>query len=182
MGNMDRPILTAQTSVEDFRAFYWLKAELTAFCRSAGLSAAGSKQEIADRIAQFLETGARETSVQSGGRTPGKMPDRFTRETVIGAGWRCSESLRAFFSAETGKPFKFNQVMRDLVNYGQGKTLGEALEIWQAAREAPEKTEIAPQFEYNRHMRAYYEAHPEATREDAIKAWKQLRSKRRDAK
>lgn len=152
---MSRPPLTEKTSAAEFRAYYWLKEELVAFCRSAGLSTAGSKQEIAERIARFLETGIREATAPAGGKVSGQMPDRFTRETVIGQGWRCSEPLRAFFSAETGKPFRFNQVMRDFVKYGQGKTLGEALDVWQAATEAPERTEIAPQFEYNRHMRAY---------------------------
>lgn len=178
---MSRPSLTEKTSAADFRAYYWLKEELTAFCRSAGLSAAGSKQEIAERITRFLESGTREAAAPSSAKESGKMPDHFTRQTVIGQGWRCSEPLRAFFSAETGKPFKFNQVMRDLVKHGQGKTLGEALEAWQAANKAPERTEIAPQFEYNRHMRAYYEAHPDATREDAINAWKRLRAERRDS-
>ena len=179
---MSRPPLTKKISAADFRAYYWLKAELTAFCRSAGLSTAGSKPEIAERIARFLETGKRDAKASSGAKVTGKMPDRFTRETVIGQNWRCSEALRAFFSAETGKPFKFNQVMRDLVKYGQGKTLGEALDAWQAANVAPERTEIAPQFEYNRHMRAYYEAHPDTTREDAIEAWKALRAERRESK
>ena len=179
---MSRPSLTKSTSAADFRAYYWLKEELVAFCRSAGLSTAGSKQQIAERIAHFLETGKREVAAPSRAKASGKMPETFTRETVIGQNWRCSEALRTFFSAETGKPFKFNQVMRDFIQYGEGKTLGDALEAWQAANEAPARTEIAPQFEYNRHMRAYYEAHPEATREDAINAWKKLRAERRDLK
>jgi hypothetical protein len=177
---MSRPPLTEKTSAADFRAYYWLKAELVTFCRAVGLSTAGGKQEIADRIGEFLESGKREAPPVSNQKATGKMPEHFTRETVIGLNWRCSESLRAFFSAETGKPFKFNQVMRDLVQSGQGKTLGEALDTWRSANESAERTQIAPQFEYNRHMRAYHEAHPEATREDAIKAWKQLRAERRD--
>jgi hypothetical protein len=177
---MSRPELTEKTTAADFRAYYWLKEELVAFCRATGLSTAGSKQEITERIGRFLETGKREAPAISGTKSSGKMPDHFTRETVIGQNWRCSEPLRAFFSAEIEKPFKFNQVMRDFVKYGQGKTLGEALDTWEAANESPTHTEIAPQFEYNRHMRAYYEAHPDATREDAIKAWKQLRATRRN--
>jgi hypothetical protein len=178
---MSRPILAEKTSAADFRAYYWLKEELVMFCRGAGLSAAGSKQEIAERIVRFLENGQRETPAPQAAKRSDKMPDQFTRETVIGLNWRCSEPLRAFFSAETGKPFKFNQVMRDLVKYGRGKTLGEALVTWKAANESPERTEIAPQFEYNRHTRAYYEAHPDATREDVIRAWKQLRAERRQS-
>lgn len=179
---MSRPPLTKHITAADFRAYYWLKDELVTFCRAVGLSTAGGKQELAARIAGFLETGKRAAPSATIRKAAGKMPEHFTRDTLIGPNWRCSESLRAFFSAEIGKPFKFNQVMRDLVQFGHGKTLGEALDTWQAANESTERTQIAPQFEYNRHMRAYYEAHPEATRAEAIEAWKQLRAERRDGR
>ena len=52
-----RPELKKDLNVKDFRDFYWLKEELQTFCRDSGMSASGSKIEIADRIAIFLETG-----------------------------------------------------------------------------------------------------------------------------
>lgn len=52
-----RPLLKNGVEVQVFREFYWLKEELQAFCRENEMSAAGSKIEIAHRIAVFLETG-----------------------------------------------------------------------------------------------------------------------------
>lgn len=177
---MNRPTLNRKIAADDFRSYYWLKEELTAFCRDVGLSTTGGKQEIAARIVRFLETGERESVKSAAKPKSGAMPVTFTRDTLIGANWRCSEPLRAFFSAETGKSYKFNQLMRDFIKEGEGKTLGEALDTWQADQEKPQpRGEIAVQFEYNRHMRAYFDAHPEATRADAIRAWHTAKAKRR---
>lgn len=41
----------------EFLDSYWLKEELQNFCRENDMSASGSKIEITDRIAIFLETG-----------------------------------------------------------------------------------------------------------------------------
>lgn len=40
-----------------FRNYYFLKEELVNFCRENGMPTSGSKIEIADRIAYFLDTG-----------------------------------------------------------------------------------------------------------------------------
>ncbi len=52
-----RPELTKNLSPENFRAFYWLKEELVAFCREHQISTAGSKIELTDRIIYFLKNG-----------------------------------------------------------------------------------------------------------------------------
>lgn len=172
-----RPALTSTLTTHDFRAFYWLKEELIHFCRQHTLDAQGSKGDLADRIAHFLETGERQPTAAKPQR--GKMPLTFTRDSVIEPGWRCSEGLRAFFEAEIGTHFHFNQVMRDFIKHEHGKTLQQAIHAWQSAYDAPVKTEIAPQFEYNQHTRDYYDKHPNATRAEVIAAWKEIRSKRR---
>ena len=56
---MNRPELNITLSADDFRAFYFLKDELLQFCRDNGLSTAGSKLELAERIAVFLTSGER---------------------------------------------------------------------------------------------------------------------------
>lgn len=52
-----RPQLTKDITIQDFKNFYWLKEELQLFCREHGISASGSKIEIAERIEVFLLTG-----------------------------------------------------------------------------------------------------------------------------
>lgn len=53
-GNEIRPKLTGKLSAEEFRRWYWLKAELLAFARSRGIDATGGKQDVAERIAKSL--------------------------------------------------------------------------------------------------------------------------------
>ncbi len=108
------------------------------------------------------------------------MPTAFTRESIIGEGWRCSQELRTFFEEETNRKFHFNGFMRDYITQnGIGHTLEEAIEGWYESKRKPAGSgEIAKQFEYNRHMRAFHLANPEASHEDAIESWKEKRSRR----
>ena len=181
---MSRPELDAQAPVTDFRAFYWLKSELVAFCREQGLSTAGAKTELARRIEVFLTIGeaSRDESQPRRRSQTGKMPDLFTRETVIGPNWRCSQRLRAFFEEQVGPQFHFNGVMRDFIKRdGVGKTLQDAIEAWHQDQGKPKtETEIAPQFEYNLHIRKFFGENPGKTLQDAIAAWNKKKAKRKE--
>lgn len=177
---MARPALDTHISVADFQSFYWLKRELIAFCRKNGLPTGGSKTELTSRICVFLSTGKRpspERPPQSKAKTA-KMPNTFSRHTVIGSGWRCSQQLRAFFVQEIGPQFHFNETMRNFIKHGEGKALQEAIETWHQAQKQPKtEKEIAPQFEYNRHIREFFKEHPEKTLQDAIADWKIKKAK-----
>ena len=68
----ERPELNKKLDAATFRCFYYLKQELADFCRENGLSTSGSKAELTDRIAYFLDTGSvlkptaeRKTAVQT---------------------------------------------------------------------------------------------------------------------
>ncbi|HPH97808.1 MAG TPA: DUF6434 domain-containing protein [Anaerolineaceae bacterium] len=176
-----RPVLNKDLSAVDFTQYYWLKEELVSFCRQAGLSTAGSKQELSGRIQRFLE-GGQAAAPQTASAAPqrGSMPRHFNRQSVIGEGWRCSQALRQFFQQEIGKTFHFDGVMRDFIHQGVGRTLDEAITAWKTAQMNPEKKEIGSQFEYNRHMRTYFQTHPGATPQEARQAWKSIREARRD--
>jgi hypothetical protein len=171
---MTRPPLTCELTADDFRSFYWLKAELLAYCREQGLSTSGSKIDLTERIALFLDTGQRSAPVQTTRRASSDpLPETLTRATIIGLNWRCGEHLRAFFLQEIGPRFHFNGVMRDLIRQGAGQTLDAAIEAWQADQAAPHvEADIAPQFEYNRFMRDFFKRHPDQTRQDASAAWR----------
>lgn len=180
---MDRPELTTSITVEDFRDYYWLKAELLDFCRQQRLPTSGSKQSVTERIAHFLQTGeVLPIKSRSSSRSSQAMPETFTPENVIGSGWRCSQALRAFFEAEIGPSFHYNKVMRDFIKNEAGKTLQKAIEAWEADKQNPAPmTEIEPQFEYMRHMRAYFRENPEGTRAEALKAWHEKKSQRKSS-
>ena len=180
---MKRPALTPRTSAADFRAFYWLKEELAAFCRAQGLPPGESKEALSRRIEAYLNTG----EIQPAGprrrqaHPPAeKMPEQFTRATVIGEGWRCSQTLRAFFEQEIGPAFHFNGVMREIIQHGAGQTLQMAIDTWQADQQKPkEEKAIGAQFEYNRHVREYFKAHAGATLKEAIAAWREKKRQRK---
>ncbi|MBP7689929.1 MAG: hypothetical protein KA765_18570 [Thermoflexales bacterium] len=178
---MTRPPLTCQLTADDFRSFYWLKAELLAFCREKGLSTSGAKTDLAERIALFLETGQRFAPAQVTRRAASDpVPETLTRTTIIDANWRCGERLRAFFLQEIGPHFHFNGLMRDFIRQGAGQTLGAAIDAWQADQAAPHhETNIAPQFEYNRFMRDFFKANPGRTRQYAIAAWQISKARRK---
>ncbi len=180
---LKRPKLSPRIPLADFQGFYWLKEELVIFCRQNGLPTTGAKTDITARIEHFLTTGDISLTTATGKKRStaiDPLPERLSRDTIIGAQWHCSERLRAFFVQEIGPQFHFNQVMRDFIKHGTGKTLQEGIEVWHADRSTPKvETDIAPQFEYNRHMREFFKANPGKTLQDAIAAWKEKKARRK---
>lgn len=102
----ERPELSRDISVEVFRNYYYLKEELVKFCRKYDLQTTGSKQELTDRIAYFLETGKKKKS--SSKRIQTESIGEITEKTLIEANIVCSEKHRAFFKERIGKAFSFN--------------------------------------------------------------------------
>ncbi|MEM7333106.1 MAG: DUF6434 domain-containing protein [Chloroflexota bacterium] len=181
-----RPKLTKEISVADFRDFYWLKKELVEFCRAEGLSRQGGKLEIADRIESYLTTGRKESKPKK----PKAISnfdwnnEPLTVKTIITDNYKNSENVRTFFTAHIGNRFKFSVPFMNWMKGNHGKTLGDAIEAWheinQNKKAKKDKKNIAPQFEYNRYIRDFLEDNPTATRAEAIEHWKIKRSMRGD--
>lgn len=53
----ERPNLDNTLSCSDFKEYYYLKEELVSFCKKYYLQMTGSKAELTERIANFLESG-----------------------------------------------------------------------------------------------------------------------------
>lgn len=104
------------------------------------------------------------------------MAEPLTAVTVIQAEQRCSQQLRAFFTVEIGAGFRFDAAMRDFIAEGAGRTLGDAIRHWHATR-AERPRQIGAQFELNRFLRDWHAAHPGASREAALAAWRGHRSR-----
>jgi SAP domain-containing new25 len=169
-----RPMLDARLDPSLFREHYWLKSELAAFCRTQGLRTDGPKTALANRIEARLQ-GAPPTAEPSLRRNS-PMPTAFDREMVIGPGWRCSQELRAFFTAELSRPYRFDGAMRDRIRQGAGLTLGQALDEATSKARPVSAPVIAPQFEYNRFMRAYRAARPGVSHAHVVAAWRAYRN------
>ena len=182
---MDRPNLDKKISLKDFNEFYWLKKELVDFGRTIGISTSGGKIEIADRIRDYLSTG-KVTKIET---KKIKITSKFswnnetlTRDTIITDNYKNGEKARSFFVREIGSHFAFNVIFMKWIKENVGKNLGDAIAEWNRIYDMKNDknyvSEIDPQFEYNRYMRAFLNDNPELSSKDAMKFWKLKRSQR----
>lgn len=165
----ERPFLSTRLESQAFRNFYYLKEELCAFCRSVGLSAAGSKQELTERIARFLETGEKvgKPSVHK----PKRLIQEITPKTVIEKDIVCSEKHRAFFRREIGKSFTFNIAFQKWLKSHAGSTYADAVTAWYEIRKAKKSDPIGKQFEYNTYICDFFADNPGKSLQEAIRCW-----------
>lgn len=178
-----RPELTKNMSVQVFKDFYWLKEELQLYCRKNGISATGSKMELAKRIELFLQTGEikkplRNSKITKNPQTQGKL----SLETIITENHRCSQDVRAFFKAAIHSQFHFSTYIQNYMKNNIGKTYLDVVNAWYEEEEERKKSptykrEIAPQFEYNQFTRDFF-ADPKnkgKNRQEAIEAWNNIK-------
>ena len=168
----ERPALDKNVDSATFRSYYYLKEELTAFCKSIGLSSSGSKIEIADRIAHYIDTGE-ELPVQPISR-PKAAIGLIEENVLIEPNFVCSEKHRAFFKDRIGKGFAFNVAFQKWLKANTGRTYGQAIEAYSAIMEEKKqgKTTIDRQFEYNTYIRDFYADNQGRSLDDAIRCWK----------
>ena len=172
----ERPELSRDISVEVFRNYYYLKEELVKFCRKYDLQTTGSKQELTDRIAYFLETGKKKSA--SSKRIQAESVGEITENTLIEANIMCSEKHRAFFKERIGKTFSFNVAFQKWLKSNAGKTYADAIQAYYAILEEKKKskTVIDKQFEYNTYIRDFFADNNGMSLENAIKCWKYKKS------
>ena len=173
-----RPELTPSTDPEAFRDYYWLKQELSDFCRRNKLSTSGSKPQLAERIYHFLKTGERLKAPKIR-RKPFPGEGELSLEMTVPEGYRSTEKVRMFFCKQIGPDFRFNVPFQAFMKENAGKiTFGEAVDEWQNIRERikdGEKFPILESCEYNRYFRDFFCANPGLSRKDAVRCWKYKR-------
>ena len=146
------------------------------FCRENGLPAAGSKQELTERIAYFLETG--EVLNNKPQRKASPAFGDITESTVIEENIVCSEKHRAFFKEKIGKSFSFTVAFQKWLKSNAGKTYADAIQAYGQIMEEKKKvrTVIGKQFEYNTYIRDFFADNPGKSLDEAIKCWKYKKS------
>ena len=181
---MNRPALDKNISLKDFNDFYWLKEELVDFCKTVGITTSGGKIEIADRIRHYISTGEiiqvkKSTGIKSSFNW---NKEKLTHKTVITDNYKNGENVRSFFIQEIGIHFAFNVVFMKWMKQNIGKTLGDAISKWNEInnfkKDKSYVSEIDPQFEYNRYMRAFLTHNPNSSIKEAMKYWNLKRLKR----
>lgn len=176
----ERPDLDLRLSAEIFRQYYYLKEELADFCRRNNLQATGSKSELSERIAVFLESGKRTRAERKTRKT--QSAGEINPNNIIEENFVCSEKHRAFFKEQVGKSFSFNVAFQKWLKSNAGKTYAEAItayhQILQEKKSAKDKGKIEKQFEYNTYIRDFFAANKDKTLEQAIKCWKFKKSQK----
>lgn len=172
----ERPELNKKLDAVTFRSFYYLKQELADFCKENGLPISGSKIELTDRIAYFLDTGkVQKTSLR---RISAVIIGTLTEDAVIEPNIVCSEKHRAFFCEKIGNGFSFHVPFQKWLKANAGKTYGDAIRAYYRILEEKKqtKTEIGEQFEYNTYIRDFFADNPGKSLHDAIICWNYKKS------
>ena len=172
----ERPELSRELNGTALRGYYYLKQELADFCKENGLPTSGSKAELTDRIADFLDTGKVRKSAAK--RKPTAMIGTLTEDTVIEPNIVCSEKHRAFFREKIGKGFSFCVPFQRWLKANAGKTYGDAIRAYERIikEKKQTKTEIGRQFEYNTYIRDFFADNPGKSLRDAILCWNYKKS------
>lgn len=172
----ERPVLDTNLDSKTFREYYYLKEELVDFCRKHNLQSTGGKLELTDRIAEFLDTGKRNTATHTKRNSP--SVGEITLDTVIESNFVCSEKHRAFYKEHIGKSFSFNVLFQKWLKSNAGKTYRDSIDAYYQILEDKKKrkTTIDKQFEYNSYIRDFFADNKDKTLEQAIKCWKYKKS------
>ena len=171
-GGLVRPPIESIDSEDELRRWYWLRSELAQLARVLGVSTAGTKLELTERLADTL--GGRPTKAPTRHVAGPQLAGPLDGATVIPEGQRCTQQLRAYFTAAVGPGFRFDAPMREFISAG-GATLDQAVEHWHLTRERG-PADIAPQFEYNRFTREWRASNPDGDREALLAAWWEQRN------
>ncbi len=171
-----RPDLDKNLDSSVFRSFYYLKEELVDFCRKNKLPTAGSKIELTEKIAYYLDTNEI-LSIDSKTK-PNQKIDQIYDLAEIEANFICSEKHRAYFKEKIGKTFSFNVTFQKWLKSNAGKTYDDAVEVYYHILEDKKinKTKIDKQFEYNTYIRDFFSDNSGKCLEEAIKCWKYKKS------
>ena len=125
---MPRPVLNKEINPDTLDSYYWYRKELQSFAKELGLSQAGGKFAIHDRIGHYLRTGL----VMLPGRS--KVESKFdgnneklNLDTVITDNCK---NVRLFFKQQPGAGFKFSIDFMNFMKDNVGATLADAIQYY----------------------------------------------------
>lgn len=172
--------MTPSLDANVFINCYWDRKELAEFCRQQGLSTAGLKADVTQRIAEFLRSGT--TSTPTEVQKPKGLPDSTTglRLDTAVKHYKNDAVTREFFQRHCGTGFRFNDYLRQFakgVPKGKSLTYGDLVQGWHEAEEVRKQggKKIGKQFEYNQFSRDFFSANSGKSKQDMIDAWNIVR-------
>jgi len=174
--NVERLVLEKGLDPDVFGRYYYLKEELVCFCDSEQICSRGHKQELTDRIREYLQTGVViDNTTHAVVRTRHREIDD---STILGEGFVCTEEARRYFVAYLGTGFRFRVPFVRWIRDNPGKTFADATKQYDSIINdlKSNNTVIGDQFEYNRYIRDYYSDNPDGDLVSAIRCWKYKKS------
>lgn len=173
----ERPPLEITLDESTFLDYYYLKEELTNFCKTVGLPTSGGKLELTQRIAHYLKTGEI-LPQESKTRNTSPQAQTLTENSLIEENFVSSEIKRAFFKEKIGNTFSFNVPFQKWLKANAGKTYAQAIEVYYTILEEKKTAEkvIDKQFEYNTYIRDFFKDNKDKSLNDAITCWKYKKS------
>ena len=180
-----RPVLRPNMSVDDFRAYYWMKDRLTAFARQLGLPTHGYKPELVRRIERRLR-GLPDEPERTRKPEGARDSDRSLRRSTAVVNYKSDEKTRAFFEAQIGPHFHFTYRLNQYRLSHDHLTYGDLVDEWVAEYERRKRPDyrapIASQGEYNRYIRDFFadEGNKGKSFRDAVAAWNVAKGARGD--
>lgn len=159
-----------------------MKKELIAFCVKEKLPTAGSKVELEDRIKTYLTTGVILPITIKVSKQVKDSDSIINKDTLV-KNYHNDKKTRAFFIANIGPKFKFNDYLRQYTNpenIAVGLTYGDLLDGWAVFEKNKKEnpSNIGAQFQYNQFIRDYFLQHKSATIKQAIEAWYKIKKEK----
>ncbi len=168
--------------LKEFKLCYWMKDDLVKLARRIDLQTCGSKKEIFDRIAKYIETGGTTIQIKNKIKVPNKNPKKITLKTKLKEGWKCNKITRDFFKKHIGQQFHFTYHLNNYAKNNPNKTYDDLIKFWKKQQKNPEKYkkiyEKTGEFEYNNFVKKYFQKYPNADMKEIIKKWKEHKKAR----
>jgi hypothetical protein len=172
--------------VTEFRAYYWMKADLVRFARQLGLPTHADKPELSTRIERCLrglpapKEPAREPSQAQ------RDSDRPLRRDTPVVRYMSDAKTRAFFESQIGPGFHFTYRLNQYRLAHPTLTYGDLVDEWVAEhdrrRNSSYRAKIAKHGKYNRFIRDYFadELNRGKSLRDAAAAWNEIKTRKGD--
>ncbi len=172
---MTRPELSEEINADTFDSYYWYRRELAKFAKALGLSSAGGKFDIHDRISHYLRTGevlkpARHKATSGFNWSKEKLDNT----TVITDSYKNNENVRRFFVAAIGESFSFNIDLMNFMKDNIGATLADAVKFYrqrEAALKSGYTQPIEAHNQFNLYTREFLADNPRLTGEHVRLCW-----------
>lgn len=177
MEDPTRPDFDPEMTGIAFQRWYWPKIELERIAALLGLSKAGSKAELRDRIAIHLEDPA--APAPKSARRPKDSFDwskaDLAADTIITSSIRFGPNVRGFFKREIGKAFVCHGDFMDWVLSNAGCTLADAVDAWRMLERRKTdpafRREIAEHNNFLQYLRDFADTFPNQSLDDAKICW-----------